>query len=127
MGRKRKEVVGTMDILGESVNLEKCPECPEHTDCFSCLEGRCTALNESGGQGCVFYKSAAKGIEDCREMYQKLKQAGRYDLLRKYIKAYTAMGLIDDEIEAEEQKMKSLDDYRESDFRAIMTQIPGFD
>lgn len=55
MGRKKKEKVGTFDRIGEEVNLEKCPECLEHPDCFAWMEGRCTALNESGGQGCVFY------------------------------------------------------------------------
>ena len=126
MGRKRKEKDGIYDRLGEEVNLEKCPECPEHTDCFSCLEGRCTALNASGGQGCSFYKPAEKGIEDCRAAYERLKKAGRYDLIRKYIKAYMAMGFLDDEIEEEEQKTKKLEDYRESDFRELMTQVPGF-
>ena len=127
MGRKKKEKIGIYDRLGEEVNLEKCPECQEHTDCFSCLEGRCTALNASGGQGCSFYKPAEKGIEDSRAVYQRLKEAGRHDLIRKYIKAYVAMGFLDDEIDEEGKKVKRLEDYRESDFRNLMSQIPGFD
>ena len=54
MGRKKKEKVGSFDRIGEEVNLEKCPECVEHPDCFAWMEGRCTALKESGGRGCAF-------------------------------------------------------------------------
>ncbi len=127
MGRKKKERIGTYDRIGEEVNLEKCPECLEHTDCFSCLDGRCTALNASGGQGCSFYKSAEKGIDDTGAAYQVLKKARRYDLIGKYIKAYEAMGLLDDEIEEEEQKAKRWEDYRKLDFSNLMSQVPGFD
>ena len=127
MGRKRKEKVGIFDRIGEEVNLEKCPECIEHPDCFSCLNGRCTALNVSGGQGCSFFKPAAEGVDDCRDVYQRLKKAGRFDLIGKYLKAYTAMGFLDDEIDLEEVTMKKLEDYRESDFKSIMMQVPGFD
>lgn len=127
MGRKRTKPIGTLDRIGEAVDLEKCPECADHPDCFSWMEGRCTALNVSGGQGCSFYKPAEKGgVEDCGAVYQRLKTAGRYDLIRKYIKGYTAMGFLDDEIELEEQKTKKLEDYRESDFKELMTQVPGF-
>ncbi len=123
----KKEKTGIYDRTGEKVNLEKCPECLEHTDCFSCLEGRCTALNTSGGQGCPFYKPAEKGINDTGAAYQRLKKDRRYDLIGKYIKAYEAMGFLDDEIEEEERKAKRLEDYRESDFSNLMSQIPGFD
>ena len=54
MGRKKKEKVGSFDRIGEEVNLEKCPECVEHPDCFAWMDGRCTALKESGCRGCVF-------------------------------------------------------------------------
>ena len=127
MGRKRKEKVGVYDRLGETVNLEKCPECPEHSDCFSYLDGKCTALNVCGGQGCVFYKPAGIAVEESRVGYKRLRGACRNDLIEKYVKAYVTMGFLDEEIEMEEQKSKKLEDYRESDFTKLMTQIPGFD
>ena len=65
MGRKRKNFFEnvTFDRIGEPVNLEKCPECAEHSDCFACIGGKCTALSESGGQGCVFYRRYAQAID----------------------------------------------------------------
>ena len=129
MGRKQKEKVGVYDRLGEEVNLDKCPDCLEHTDCFSCLEGKCTALNVSGGQGCPFYKPAEKGIEDCRSAYHRLKKARRYDLIEKYIKAYVAMGFLDDEIEQIEQTEATGSDEltgpdEADDFSKLTAQVP---
>ena len=118
MGRKKKEKVGNFDRIGEEVNLEKCPECPEHPDCFACLEGRCTALSESGGMSCVFYKPADKGIKECRDAYEKLKESGRYDLLQKYFKAFTALGFLDDEIEEEQRRVEMLRVCQDSDYKA---------
>ena len=123
MGRKKKEKVGLFDRIGEEVNLEKCPECLDHPDCFSCLEGRCTALSESGGRSCVFYKRADKGIKECKEAYQRLKDAGRYDLIQKYIKAFTAFGFLDEEIEEELRSVKDLDLFRDSDFESLMDHV----
>lgn len=121
MGRKRKEKLGDFDRLGEAVNLEKCPECSEHTDCFSWMGGKCTALNVSGGQGCSFYKPAEECIRNCRAAYLKLKAAGRYDLIRKYIKAYEAMGFIDEDVEAAEQKASDFEAFRDSDYQEQMS------
>ena len=126
MGRRKKERNGVYDRIGEEVNLEKCPECREHSDCFSSLEGRCTALSVCGGQGCPFYKPKEKAIDDFRDSYRRLKESGRYDLIQKYIKFYTAMGFLDEEIEAEERETRRLDEYRDSDFSALMKQVPGF-
>ena len=72
--------------------MEKCPECAEHPDCFACIEGKCTALSESGGQGCVFYKPEQQAIQEALRAYQVLKGKKRYDLIQKYIKAFTALG-----------------------------------
>ena len=123
MGRKRKEKAGIFDRLGEAVNLEKCPECPEHTDCFSCLDGRCTALNVSGGQGCVFYKPTERAIEEARALYRQLREAGRTDLIQKYVKAYTAMGLLDVDIEEAEQKAVEFESFRDSDFQSLLAEM----
>jgi len=123
MGRKRKEKIGIFDRIGEAVNLEKCPDCPEHPDCFSCLDGKCTALNVSGGQGCVFYKMAERAIEEARAGYKQLREAGRIDLIQKYIKAYAAMGLLDVDIEKSAEKATELEAFRASDYRAALTEM----
>jgi hypothetical protein len=59
MGRKKKEKVGSFDRIGEEVNLEKCPECVEHPDCFAWMDGRCTALKERE-VGAVFFIALLK-------------------------------------------------------------------
>ena len=100
MGRKKKEKVGSFDRIGEEVNLEKCPECVEHPDCFAWMEGRCTALKESGGQGCVFYCPAEKAIAEARVCFRKLMEQHRTDLIQKYFKSLSALGLLDEEIDA---------------------------
>ena len=98
MGRKKKEKVGSFDRIGEEVNLEKCPECVEHPDCFAWMEGRCTALKESGGRGCVFYCPAEKAIAEARVCFRKLMEQHRTDLIQKYFKSLSALGLLDEEI-----------------------------
>lgn len=100
MGRKKKEKVGSFDRIGEEVNLEKCPECVEHPDCFAWMEGRCTALKESGGRGCVFYCPAEKAIAEARVCFRKLMEQHRTDLIQKYFKSLSALGLLDEEIDA---------------------------
>lgn len=100
MGRRKKEKIGTFDCIGEEVNLEKCPECVEHPDCFAWMEGRCTALKESGGQDCVFYCPAETAIAEARVCFRKLLEHGRTDLIQKYFKPLSALGLLDEEIDA---------------------------
>ena len=126
MGRKRIRQIGTTDRIGEEVNLDKCPECGEHPDCFCYLEGKCTALNACGGQGCVFYKPVSDALEEGRAAYRKLREKGRHDLIQRYVKAYTAMGFLDEEIEAANEKARELEAFRLADFRKLMTQVPGF-
>ena len=100
MGRKKKEKIGTFDRIGEEVNLEKCPECMEHPDCFAWMEGKCTALNESGGEDCVFYYPADIATEKARQGFKRLMELKRTDLIQKYFKALSALGLLDQEIDA---------------------------
>ena len=126
MGRKRIKQIGDLDRIGEEVNLEKCPECGEHPDCFCNIKGKCTALNASGGQGCVFYKTLEQALEESRMVYRKLKRIKRYDLIQRYIKVYMAMGILDDEIEAETEKIKEIEAFRHMDLQMLITQIPGF-
>ncbi len=125
MGRKRIRELKPLDRIGEEVDLEKCPECTAHPDCFSWMDGKCTAL-KSVDEGCVFYCPAEKGTEEAKAAYRKLRAAGRFDLIDKYIKSLTALGVFDDEIEECDRKAEELDAYREADFEALMKQVPGF-
>ena len=71
MGRKRTRFFEniTYDRIGEPVNMDKCPECAEHPDCFACINGKCTALSENGGQGCVFYKPEQQALQEVQRAY----------------------------------------------------------
>ena len=126
MGRKRTKEIGMTDRIGEEIDLTKCPECNVHTDCFSCMQGRCTALKESGGRDCAFYCPEKKAIAKAKAAYKKMKEKGRYDLIRKYIKPLSAMGVLDDEIEDFDKKAGELEAFRKVDFEKLMKQTPGF-
>ena len=65
-------------------------------------------------------------MEEGRTAYRKLKAAKRHDLIQRYIKAYTAMGFLDEEIVAADEKIKEFEAFRHTDFRKLMTQVPGF-
>ena len=120
MGRKRKNFIENInyDRIGESVNLDKCPECAEHPDCFACIDGKCTALNESGGQGCVFYKPEQQALQEVQRAYQVLKENKRFDLIYKYMKALDALGATAQEFDAGESIMDELDEYAAEDLAA---------
>lgn len=120
MGRKRKNFIENInyDRIGESVNLDKCPECAEHPDCFACIDGKCTALNESGGQGCVFYKPEQQALQEVQRAYQVLKENKRFDLIAKYMKALDALGATEQEFDAGESIMAELDEYAAEDYAA---------
>lgn len=98
MGRMRKMRTGTYDRIGEKVNLDKCPKCGWHSDCFACMNGHCTALSETVEGDCIFYKSYEDATAENIQCYQKLKEAGRYDLIQKYIKPLTEVGALEGEI-----------------------------
>ena len=120
MGRKKTRFFenNTYDRIGEPVKLDKCPECAEHPDCFACIDGKCTALNESGGQGCVFYKPEQQALQEVQRAYQVLKENKRFDLIEKYRKALTALGATAQEFDASESTMDELDEYAAEDFAA---------
>lgn len=120
MGRKRKNFFEdiTYDRIGEPVNMDKCPECAEHPDCFACINGKCTALSENGGQGCVFYKPEQQALQEVQRAYQVLKENKRFDLIAKYMKALTALGATAQEFGAGESIMAELDEYAAEDFAA---------
>lgn len=98
--------------------MDKCPECAEHPDCFACIDGKCTALNESCGQGCVFYKPEQHALQEMQRGYQVLKENKRFDLIAKYMKALTALGATAQEYDAGESIMDELDEYAAEDLAA---------
>ena len=128
MGRKKTRFFEniTYDRIGEPVNMDKCPECAEHPDCFACIDGMCSALSESGGQGCVFYKPEQQALQEVQRGYQVLKENRRFDLIAKYRKAFTALGAKDEEFYAGEIIMAELDKYAADDFAAqLEAEIGG--
>ena len=98
--------------------MDKCPECAEHPDCFACIDGKCTALNESGGQGCVFYKPEQQALQEVQRAYRVLKENKRYDLIAKYRKALTALGATTQEFDSGESIMAELEEYAAEDYAA---------
>lgn len=126
MGRKPKaEAEKKSDIVkdrvGEKTDLFLCPECPCAmilTDCFANINGRCTALKETEGSiPCVFYKSTEAFFSDAKRSYQRLKEKGRTDLIGKYIKTLSVMGMLDDEIEAAESCGEQFELFKERDYQ----------
>ena len=124
MGRKRTREIKPVDRIGEEIDFDKYPVCDEHTDCFSRVEGRCTALKECGGINCVFYSPEEKALREAKEAYRRLKENKRYDLIRKYIKTLTALGVFDDEIDECGKTGQELDAFRDTDFAALMQEPP---
>ena len=123
MGRKPKEQQEDnpniiRDRVGEKTDLSLCPPCASHPDCFANIDGRCTALSKvDEEQPCAFYKSIEENTADAKRCYQRLKDTGRSDLISKYIKPLSAMGMLDDEIEAAEQYGEQFDTFREDNYR----------
>lgn len=127
MGRKKTRFFEniTYDRIGEPVNMDKCPDCAEHPDCFACIDGMCSALSESGGQGCVFYKPEQQALQEVQRGYQVLKENKRYDLIAKYRKALTALGATAQEFDAGESIMAELDEYAAEDYAAQLEAMAG--
>lgn len=112
------------DRVGEKTDLSLCPECPMHADCFAWINGKCTALKTvDTAEPCVFYKSTEENLSQARLCYQRLKDIGRSDLINKYIKALSAMGLLDDEIREAERYGDELAAFRESNYQELMDEM----
>jgi len=116
MGRKRIKAEGSKDRIGETIDLARCPTCEEHPDCLACMEGKCTALSISGGQGCVFYKPAEVELAQSKASYRRLKEEGKHDLISKYIKPLTALGVLDDEISEAEAVGRTMEEFEAADY-----------
>lgn len=83
--------------LGEYLELQGCPACSGHTDCFAWSEGRCTVLKEANDKECVFYKPMEQVRKENQAIYEKLVKNKRYDLLEKYQFIYADLGIEDPE------------------------------
>ena len=116
MGRKRIKAEGSKDRIGEIIDLAKCPTCEEHPDCFACMEGKCTALSISGGQDCAFFKPAEVELAQCKASYRRLKEEGKHDLISKYMKPLTALGVLDDEITESETIGRKMEEFEAADY-----------
>lgn len=124
MGKKKQtERTGPRDRIGESVDLDKCPVCPEHADCFACLEGKCTALKESGGTGCVFYKPTETVVRENKRIVTELRRKRRSDLIRDHAAALAAMGAFDDEIREAENTVAGLESFRIADYEKALSEV----
>lgn len=135
MRKKDKDVNPNIirDRVGESADLSVCPICQKHKDCWANIDGKCTALkrydeatnddvaNEEAihddASSCPFYKNAEINMAECKRSYQRLKDMRRSDLISKYIKSLSAMGVLDDEIEEAEKCNEEFNLFRESNYR----------
>jgi len=122
MGRKPKEITENPNIIydrvGERTDLSLCPECAAHPDCFANIDGWCTALRRVDmAESCGFFKTEAQSMVEAKQCYQRLKDNGRADLIARYIKPLSALGLLDDEIEAAEQYGEQFDAFQESNYQ----------
>lgn len=116
MGRPSRKYKIT-DRVGERVDPETLPVCNAHPDCFAWMDGRCTALNaRADTDNCGFYKTCDDAMAECRRCYQRLKDQDRTDLIVKYINPLTALGLLDDEIEAAERYGAQFDRFEEANY-----------
>ena len=115
------------DRIGELVDLNKCPVCTAHTDCFGNINGKCTALNDSGvcnGQGCVFYKNRDQALSENKAAFKKLVQTRRYDLISKYGKQLAAIGAMDDEaMDDSFEGGCDLDAFAEADYQKQLEEL----
>lgn len=115
------------DRIGELVDLNKCPVCTAHTDCFGNINGKCTALNDSGvcnGQGCVFYKNRNQALAENKTAFKKLVQTRRYDLINKYGKQLAALGAMDDEaMNISIDGIEDLEVFAEADYQQQMEEL----
>ena len=115
------------DRIGELVDLNKCPVCTAHTDCFGNINGKCTALNDSGvcnGQGCVFYKNHDQALSENKAAFKKLVQTRRYDLISKYGKQLVAIGAMDDEaMDDSFEGGCDLDAFAEADYQKQLEEL----
>lgn len=118
-----------IDPLGEEVKVEKLALCQEHPDCFSCVEGYCTALHPRfvgvGGADCVFYKNREQCLAENKEIFEKLWESRRSDLVSTYAGVYAAMGVFDEELEKMEKMTTEMEAIRKKNLSEGIGGIGG--
>ena len=55
-------------------------------------------------------------MSECRKCYQRLREQDRTDLIIQYIKPLTALGLLDEEIEAAQRYGEQFDSFEKSNY-----------
>lgn len=81
-------------------------------------EGRCTALNaKADPSACGFFKTTELALSECRRCYRRLKEQERSNLITRYIKALTALSMLDEEIDAEEHNREQLDAFEKTNYQ----------
>lgn len=130
MGRRPKNADGVaakaaknkvnmiIDPTGEMIDCTKLALCKAHLDCFSCVEGYCTAVQAKYiGGTCPFYKNRDQCVAENRLAYERLKEHGRYDILDQYGETLAALGALDTEMETMDQMAKEMEAFRERDLK----------
>ena len=56
-------------------------------------------------------------MSECRRCYRRLKEQERSNLITRYIKALTALGMLDEEIDAEEHNREQLDAFEKTNYQ----------
>ena len=127
MGRPSKKHKIT-DRVGERVDPETLPICNTHPDCFAWMEGRCTALNaKANTDNCGFYMTNEEAMAACKRCYKRLRDQDRTDLIAKYIKSLTALGLLDEEIVAAEKYGEQFDSFEETNYQEQLEKAMSYD
>lgn len=117
------------DWAGENVDMESCPECTKHPDCFANVKGYCTALRKPDGRAskkkavdteCAFYKTEKKARESGIRAYRRLKENNRMDLIIQYADTLIHTGAMDDEIQEADLQAELLERFRETNFNEQM-------
>ena len=103
------------DWAGEKVERDACPECTSHPDCFAWVDGHCTALKTPDNRikrkrmkECAFYQPTEEVRTKAMQAYQRLRKAGRFDLITQYMETMIATGAMDGEIRAAEAEGAAL-------------------
>ena len=110
-----------IDPLGEAVKTEKLARCQEHQDCFSCVDGYCTALHPKFvGTGCVFYKNRERSRAENKAIFERLWASRRSDLVSTYAGVYAAMGVFDEELEKMERMAAEMEAFRKKNLGEMM-------
>ena len=103
------------DWAGEKVERDACPECTSHPDCFAWVDGHCTALKTPDNRikrkrmkESAFYQPTEEVRTKAMQAYQRLRKAGRFDLITQYMETMIATGAMDGEIRAAEAEGAAL-------------------